>query len=97
MWGISVNNDDEGKTPRELLREYPPVGDAIDALATLLQVNPRLRDDILVFAIALGICAAEERMQRDYDRFQALHLPPSNVFHPRYYGVDVKAVRDFLK
>ena len=89
MWGIPMSKD-EGRTPRELLQEYPPVADAIGALSTLLHVNPQLRDDILVFAITLGICAAEARMQREFERFQALNLPPSNVFEPRFYGVTIK-------
>jgi hypothetical protein len=60
--------EDDRLSPRELLDRYQPLPEALGALRLLIQVNPQLADDILAFAMALGIYAAEAKHKSDVVR-----------------------------
>lgn len=58
-------DDPDTLTPGSLIRQYPPLGDAIGPLRTLAEVNPGLLDDILALAMVMGIHAAESKQRHD--------------------------------
>lgn len=60
-----AERDSDDPDPRALIRQYPPLGDAIGALRTLAEVNPGLLDDILALAMVMGIHAAETKRRHD--------------------------------
>lgn len=60
-----ADRDSDAPDPRSLIRQYPPLGDAIGALRTLAEINPGLLDDILALAMVMGIHAGVAKYRRD--------------------------------
>lgn len=51
------------------LKDFDPrLTEAIPPLHQLIELNPRLTEEILGLAMLLGICSAERRVSKDFQR-----------------------------
>ena len=56
---------DEELTPADLIRSYGVLRGAVTPLAVLAKTSPRLLEDIITLAMAMGIHAAECKREQD--------------------------------
>jgi hypothetical protein len=55
----TAETDDARPTPHELIRQYGRLSDAVAPLAQLATLSPRMLDEVIELAMAMGIHAAE--------------------------------------